>query len=456
VRPWHSRGNIALKNLLLSRFKSSSVLRPFARLILCTLALVIPLPDAQGDFSVPLPDGDRLDVRVVEGSANGPLFVWFINQYGERSAVENLTPGLVERGATIWQVDLLESLFLERHNESVRTLGGGAVKALLDRAVQSDLRPVVTVAVDRMAAPVLRGMRDWQQQDGADPHELAGGVLFFPNLYRGTPVAGEEPELLGIAAATSLPVVVIQPELGTHRQRLGTLLDTLHQGGSRAYAWLIRQMRDYYLFHSETAHTQIFEGFRGPVPEDVQQALDAAPAQLIAAARLLSATPRPARVAALDPEAEESIVPAYGLVQRPGEPAPGFDLVDARGRRHTLDESLGRVTLVNFWATWCPPCVHEIPSMNRLAAAYEPDEFAIVSINFKEDAEHILEFMDQVQVDFPVLMDTDGSVAADWRVFAFPSSYLLDARGWVRYSVNTAIEWDTEEVRAVIDRLSSE
>lgn len=91
--------------------------------------------------------------------------------------------------------------------------------------------------------------------------------------------------------------------------------------------------------------------------------------------------------------------------------------------------------------------------MNRLAGAYSEDEFAIVSINFREDPQHIRDFMKRVEVDFPVLMDHDGRVSRDWGVFAFPSSFIVDRNGAVRYSVNAAIEWDTDAVREVIERL---
>jgi thiol-disulfide isomerase/thioredoxin len=116
----------------------------------------------------------------------------------------------------------------------------------------------------------------------------------------------------------------------------------------------------------------------------------------------------------------------------------------------------GQVTLVNFWATWCPPCIHEIPSMNRLAAAYPPGTFEIVSVNFKEDPAHVSDFLKRVDVAFPVLLDRDGEAATRWKVFAFPSSFLVDRAGRIRYSVNTAIEWDSAETRAVIDRLVRE
>jgi peroxiredoxin len=94
--------------------------------------------------------------------------------------------------------------------------------------------------------------------------------------------------------------------------------------------------------------------------------------------------------------------------------------------------------------------------MNRLAAAYDDKEFGIVSINFKEDPEHVLAFLKRVNVDFPVLLDHDGAVSARWKVFAFPSTFLLDQKGNVRYSVNTAIEWDNEEVKTVIEGLLQE
>ena len=94
--------------------------------------------------------------------------------------------------------------------------------------------------------------------------------------------------------------------------------------------------------------------------------------------------------------------------------------------------------------------------MNRLAGSYDPKDFAIVSINFKEDAGHVRAFLKRVNVDFPVLLDRDGVVSSRWRVFAFPSSFLLDRQGKVRYSVNTAIEWDSDEVKTVIERLLNE
>jgi thiol-disulfide isomerase/thioredoxin len=416
------------------------------------LLLLLFAAGARADFTLPLQGADQLEVHEFGVEGDGPLFLWLVNQYGELETPDALIQTLAGRGATVWRTDLLESLLLQRSSEAVRSLDGAPVAALLEAAVRTGRGPIVIVACDRMSVPLLRGLRDWQKR-AQDPYAVAGGILFFPNLYRGTPVAGEDPELLGIVSATNLPVAVFQPELGSNRDRFGDLLAALHAAGSPAYGWLVSQVRDYYLLYSEEPVNLALESSAGQMPPEVRQALADTPNQLLRAAQLLARTPRSHGILPLDEASEQPIVPAFGLVERSPRPAPGYDLADARGTRHELGESLGRVTLVNFWATWCPPCVHEIPSMNRLAAAYDEREFAIVSINFREDPEHILAFMREVEVDFPVLMDEDGAVSRDWGVFAFPSSFLLDRGGRIRYSVNTAIEWDTDEVREVIDRL---
>ncbi len=431
-------------------------MRVLCRFLIALLLSLSPVGVWAG-FALPLGNGDQLEVRTWGDEAgSGPLFVWLLNQYGERARADALALELAAMGATVWQVDLLDSLLLERTAEAIRNLDGTPVAVLLAAAAErADARPVVMVACDRMAAPALRGLRTWQERGGVHAN-VAGAVLFFPNLYRGTPVAGEAPELLGIVGATNMPVMIMQPALGTNRGRLDELLGELRAAGSAAFAWLVPNVRDYYLLQTEQPASESLEAMAGPVPAEVERAIADTPARLFTAARLLAATPRPRAPAAVKLPAERAIAPAYGMIERPNRPAPAFELVDALGERHALADSRGRVTLVNFWATWCPPCVHEIPSMNLLAAAYDPGEFAIVSINFKESAEHVRAFMQRVAVDFPVLMDVDGKVSSRWGVFAFPSSFLLDRAGNIRYSVNTAIEWDTDEVRGVIDRLLGE
>lgn len=94
--------------------------------------------------------------------------------------------------------------------------------------------------------------------------------------------------------------------------------------------------------------------------------------------------------------------------------------------------------------------------MNRLAESFDSSQFEIVSVNFKENPETIAAFLKKVKVDFPVLIDLDGKVSASYEIFAFPSSFLIDETGLLRFSVNTAIEWDEPEVKKVIRSMIAE
>lgn len=421
------------------------------------LALLMYLLPSQAGFGLVTPGGDRLEVKTWGEANRGPLFIWLLNQYGETKRYDSLAAKLADKGASVWQVDLLDALMLERTAEAIRNMDGAPVASLLEAGVKAGRRPIVLVASDRMSVPLLKGLREWQLHEAGNVRSygaVAGGVLFFPNLYRGTPVAGEEPEFMDIVGASNMPLMIMQPGLGANRNRLPVLLDALRNAGSPAYSWLLPDVRDYYLLQTEKPQSESLQAMAGKVPAPVEREIAATPDRLLAAARLLAASKKPTKAVAMRDVPRKATAPAYGLIERPRQSAPAFKLADAHGNTQSLTP--GRVTLVNFWATWCPPCVHEIPSMNRLAAAYDSKAFGIVSVNFKEDAAHVQNFMKRVDVDFPVLLDHDGAVSSRWKVFAFPSTFLLDRQGNIRYSVNTAIDWDTEEVKAVIDRLLQE
>ncbi len=86
------------------------------------------------------------------------------------------------------------------------------------------------------------------------------------------------------------------------------------------------------------------------------------------------------------------------------KPQP-FSLRDISGRLYQEKDFKGKISIINFWATWCPPCVEEIPSLNRLREKMQGKAFQLISINYGEPAERIKQFMQKVKVDFPVLLD---------------------------------------------------
>ena len=130
-----------------------------------------------------------------------------------------------------------------------------------------------------------------------------------------------------------------------------------------------------------------------------------------------------------------------------------IDLKDALNKRYQRESYTGQITVINFWATWCPPCVEVIPSLNRLRDEMRDIPFELVSINYAESAETISAFLKMVEVNYPVLLDETGQVSIRWNVVAFPSTFIIGADGKIHYGVNAAIHWDSQDVVTALKEL---
>jgi len=151
------------------------------------------------------------------------------------------------------------------------------------------------------------------------------------------------------------------------------------------------------------------------------------------------------------------LAPQAALAQdlRPwsGGAAPALALQDLEGRAHRLEDYRGKVVLVNFWATWCEPCRAEMPAMNQLRASLAGQPFAVLAVNLGEPESRIRRFLEQMPLDFAVLLDRDTSTGKAWRARVLPVSYVLDARGRIRYRALGEVDWMRDDVRKVIAAL---
>ena len=137
-----------------------------------------------------------------------------------------------------------------------------------------------------------------------------------------------------------------------------------------------------------------------------------------------------------------------------GAPAPAFTLLDTEGKPHQLADYRGQVVVLNFWATWCPPCREEMPAMERLHKMVANESIAVVAINVGEDEDTIFLFTADYPVSFPLLMDQDGSVTQDYPVIGLPTTYIIDPAGIIRHRAVGTREWDdpelVDELRALL------
>ena len=144
---------------------------------------------------------------------------------------------------------------------------------------------------------------------------------------------------------------------------------------------------------------------------------------------------------------------AAGFETRAALPAPELKAPDLTGASKTLADYRGKVVLLNFWATWCPPCQREMPSLERLRIRMAGRPLEIVALSSAETPAEVNAYLSKMKLGFPVLLDTDSSNTRRWKVFALPTTFVLDAEGRVRHVLTGPAEWDQGEALAVVESM---
>lgn len=116
-----------------------------------------------------------------------------------------------------------------------------------------------------------------------------------------------------------------------------------------------------------------------------------------------------------------------------GSRAHDFTLESLDGETVSLSDLKGSVVLVNFWATWCPPCQAEIPDFEEAYRERATDGFVVLGVNVEEPASQVLPFVADMGITYPVVLDRDGRVSREYRALGLPTSLLVDQDGVIRF-----------------------
>jgi thiol-disulfide isomerase/thioredoxin len=347
---------------------------------------------------------------------------------------------LSKQGFEIWQADINEALFLPHSSTVMRELNPKYVSDLIKTAHTETGKQIVLVSGSYGAIPTLRGAREWLLTK-PDSRYLLGVILFSPNVYQTIPALGTEPQFLPIAYASSVPVVIFQGDMNSNRWQVEKLAEVLRSGGSFVQIEIMKDVVGLFYGEERKPHIeQYFHDFAAGMKNRIDlfnQNSYSLKARKIDTAEPSSGTGLDSRLKVFK-----------------GNPTPSpITLADINGKSYNITDYKNRVTVVNFWATWCTPCIKEIPSLNNLRQSMQGKAFELISINYAEKAETIKEFMQMVDVKFPVLLDEQGLESAKWKVIAFPSTFVIGRDGLIRYGVNAGIEWDTPEVLNAINQM---
>jgi peroxiredoxin len=130
------------------------------------------------------------------------------------------------------------------------------------------------------------------------------------------------------------------------------------------------------------------------------------------------------------------------------------ELLNTAGRPVRLGDYRGKILFLNFWTTWCPACIIEMPSMEKLHRKLTGKNFAMVTVNIKEPALQVKKFFKKHQLTFTTLLDTTGKVSVAFGIGAIPTTFVLDKSGRIIGRIDGPRQWDSRESVALFEQLA--
>jgi peroxiredoxin len=155
-----------------------------------------------------------------------------------------------------------------------------------------------------------------------------------------------------------------------------------------------------------------------------------------------------------------SAAPELPIFDKAGEPAlvgkaaPDFTVQDS-DRKLTLRDHRGKVVVLNFWATWCPPCVDEIPALSKFWEKYQSrsDRLGLFAVSVDKDWKTVDDFMKKNPSTIPLYRDPDAATSKRFGTTIYPETYVVNEKGRVLFRVQGAVNWNDPEFRSRIDNL---
>jgi thiol-disulfide isomerase/thioredoxin len=137
------------------------------------------------------------------------------------------------------------------------------------------------------------------------------------------------------------------------------------------------------------------------------------------------------------------------------QPAPQLKLKDHNGKLHDLKSYVGKTVIVNFWASWCAPCIEELPSLSKLNATLDPEKTVVLTVNGEEDQKAVALFLKRRRLTLTVLDDQDDVTTQAWGVQSVPTSWIVDPEQQLRYVARAEADFQSKALKTILEKLNS-
>ena len=354
-----------------------------------------------------------------------PRRILWLSTNETQAADFSLAKQLATAGLEVWIAPLEAKTKKTAH---AKPLNAAAIAELIEESFPSKPENKLYIfSTGDSAKAAIEGLKTWQDARG-NSIQLGGVILAYPQLQLENAKA-TEPKFIEPVSQLKLPVYIFQTAKKLNLEVAEELIATFEQGGSIVYSELVTDTADGYLQGKANSEEEMLQ--LSVFPAQLTQALD----------KLTEVPAQPAELIT----AKESAQPP--LQEHPTQQlAPDLRLEDLDGKTHDLKDYRGKVVLLNFWATWCPPCIKEIPSLNNLQQKFSSNDFVVLSVDVGEEPKDIKAFLEHIPADYPVLLDSKTSLASTWQLKAFPSTFVIDKTGHLRYLYFGGLEWDEPEI----------
>jgi len=134
-------------------------------------------------------------------------------------------------------------------------------------------------------------------------------------------------------------------------------------------------------------------------------------------------------------------------------PPVDFNLLDLNGNTIVLSGLKGKIVFLNFWATWCPPCREEMPSMQKLHTRFKDKDFAMLAVSLNEPASVVKKFFKDYNLTFTALLDSDGELMTPYGIRGIPTTYIIDRDGTIIGKAFGPRKWNSQQAIALFEHL---